>query len=151
MDRGLSWNDRKLKLSYAGPVYSKYRPVVVFRKFQTQMECLPLYTHNGRGIEHKSDGERKEWISVVDGPETDSPCKDTDQQPLAVLLRDAEKVRENTFIHVTESMTVTCAEYVKRMGMMEESSFKRLHRLRVKLNKAAQQKALEEDRQRRGR
>jgi hypothetical protein len=60
MNPRLAWGDSDLKLSSAGPVFSKYHFVVVFRKVHKQMECLPIYTNNGRGIEHKSEEEHIE-------------------------------------------------------------------------------------------
>jgi hypothetical protein len=136
MDPSLSWSDRDLKLSNAGPVYSKYRPVVVFRKFHTQMECLPLYTNKGKGMDYKCDKEEKEWISVVDGPETDSPCEDT-YRPLTVLFRGTEKVKAKSCIHITHSVMVECAENVEHKGVMGRASFERLHKLRAALDKSA--------------
>ena len=154
MDRNLTWRNCKLTMTNAGPVYSKCRRVVVFRKFQAELECLPLYTNGGKGIEHKSDKEKEEWVSVVDGPETDSPCEDAGRRPLAVLLKDAEKVKANSYIHITHSVMVNCAEKIDRKGMMERASFERLHQLRAELNRTARkegQESFEEECRRRGR
>lgn len=154
MDRKLSRENRKLTMTNAGPVYSKYRRVVIFRKFQAELECLPLYTNGGKGIEHKSNKEKEEWVSVVDGPETYSPCEDASRRPLAVLLKGTEKVKANSCIHITHSVMVDCAENIFRKGMMERASFERLHQLRAELNKTARkegQKSFEEECRRRGR
>lgn len=104
-------------------------------------------------MEHKSDKEKREWISVKDGPGTDSPSEDP-YRPLAVLLDDAEKVKAKSCIHITHSVMVDCAEYIARKGMMERDSFERLHELRAALNKTAReegQESFEEECRRRGR
>ena len=139
MNRGLRWGNPDLKLSSAGPVFSKYRSVVVFRKFHHQMECLPIYTNSGRGIKHKSKAEKIEWVSVKDVAEKKSPSKGA-SQPLFVSL-DGKDVAPNSYIHITESVMVDCADDFWDEGRMERSSFKRLHEMRATLNEKVQQEA----------
>lgn len=137
MDPYLSWDDRKLTLSKAGPVYSKYRLVVVFRKFQTQMECLPFYTHNGKGVTCKTVEEKKEWVSVMDESEGVPQIED-EGRTLTMLLDDKEKVRPNACLHITESVMVEYAENIRDVGKLEWSSFEQLHKLRAALDESAE-------------
>ena len=130
-DPSLSLNDRELEMSSVGPVFSKYRRVVVFRKFQTQMECLPLYTNNGKGVTQRPEKELKEWMPVVSEPETDSP------QSLALSYYARDEVKKNSCLHVTESVMVDYTENVQWLGKMMRSSFERLHKRRAALDESA--------------
>lgn len=117
-DPSLSVNDRELTLANAGPVFSKYRPVVVFRKFQTQMECLPFYTNKGKGVTRKTDEEKEEWIPVVEASGADSPGD----------------------LHITESVTVEYTENVRWLGKMTQSSFEHLQKLRAEQESAVEER-----------
>jgi len=145
MNKHLSWDDHELTLSAAGPVFSKCRLVVVFRTFHKQLECLPIYTHGGKGVQSKSYEDPEEWLSVKDER---SSRKDTSQS-LLVSLYNGQVVRENAHVHVTESITVERAGDVQVRGMMEGSSFAKLHQRRAKLDKAARNEAFKEECQQR--
>ena len=147
MDEKLSWNDRELTWSTAGPVFSKCRFVVVFRIFHKQMECLPIYTHGGRGVESKRFEDQNEWISVKDASLS---RKDTSDSLFASLYH-GQVVRENANIHVTGSVMVERAGDVQVRGMMEKSSFAKLHKRRAKLDKAAREETFKEECRQRGR
>jgi hypothetical protein len=130
-----------LELTSAGPVYSKYRLVVVFRMFQTQMECLPLYTNGGKGVAHFSKEKKTDWMPVENEFERESSRKNKSQQ-LSVSLK-GEPVRPNTYVHVTESVMVDYADSAEISGKMEGSSFRRLHELRAELDNAQRKKSSE--------
>lgn len=147
MDPSLVWSDPNLNLSEnAGPVYSKCRLVVVFRIFHKQMECLPIYTNGGKGLDNKAEKEKPEWISVKRRFEKDLPRNDK-RQPLVVSL----DMDPNSYLHITQSVTIECADWIDRVGRMEGTSFDRLHGLRADLNKAARNEAFIEDCRQRGR
>lgn len=110
--------------------------VVVFRIFHSHMECLPLYTNDKRGVAKKPEQEKKEWVRAVDPNSTHSSAGENTHPPLTVKLE--RPVNENSFIHITESVQVYCAENVKRVGNMDRSNFERLHELRAGLNVSAQ-------------
>ena len=130
-DPSLSLDDRELGMSSVGPVFSKYRRGVVFRKFQTQMECLPFYTNNGKGVIQKPKKELKEWMRVVSEPGTNSP------EPLAFFSYDRDKAKEDSFVHITESVMVDYTENVRWLGKITRSSFEHLHNRRAALDKTA--------------
>lgn len=136
MNHNLSWGCPELTLSMAGPVHSKCRFVVVFRIFNKQMECLPIYTHGGQGVGSKRFEDPEEWIAVQDASSTSRDIS----QFLFVRL-DNDHVRENAHVHVTESVTVERAGDVQVSGMMEESSFRQLQKRRAKLDKTARKEA----------
>jgi hypothetical protein len=139
MNPRLRWGHADLKLSSAGPVFSKYRFVVVFRRFYNQMECLPIYTNSGRGIGHKSDKEKIEWISVKDVIEKKSPGESTSPSLFASL--DDGFMAPKSYVHITQSVTVDCADDFWDVGRMERSSYERLHELRAELDEKVQQEA----------
>jgi hypothetical protein len=135
MDPKLSLNNPELNLSSAGPVFSKCRFVIVLRKFHKQMECLPIYTHGGKGVERKPKYELKEWTHVQDANRSSS--KDTSMSLFASL--DRGSVNQNAYIYITESVIVEYAGDIQDRGRMEQSSFDRLHELRAELDEKAQQ------------
>lgn len=150
MDPGLKWGHPCLKMSSsnAGPVHSKCRFVVVFRKFHKQMECLPIYTHGGNGVESKHNENLDEWIPVENMSEKKPPNKNT--SPSLFVSLENEPVRQNSYVHVTESVMVECADWIEIKGMMEEPSFGLLHEQRAKFNSAARKEAFDEYCQQRG-
>lgn len=133
-DPSLSVNDRELTLANAGPVFSKYRPVVVFRKFQTQMECLPFYTNKGKGVTRKTDEEKEEWIPVVEASGADSPGA------LTWSVYGRGQVKKNSHLHITESVTVEYTENVRWLGKMTQSSFEHLQKLRAEQESAVEER-----------
>jgi hypothetical protein len=139
MDRSISWGNKGLKLSNAGPVFSKCRFVVVFRKFHNKMECLPMYTNSGRGIVHKADAEQIEWVSVKDVSKKKEWPSTGASQPLFAWLLGDRPVDSNAYLHITESVMVDYADWIEDMGMMERDSFEHLHALRAARNKEARQ------------
>lgn len=147
MNPKLLWEAPELTLSKAGPVYSKCRFVVVFRIFRNQMECLPIYTHGGRGVESKRNEDLSEWIPVKDAR---LASKDTSGS-LFALLDNHQFVKENANVHVTESVMVERAGDVQIKGMMDERSFDRLCERRADLNRTERKKAFGEEFRRRGR
>lgn len=68
----LSPNDPHLTATMIGPAYSKSRMVAVYRVFQKHMDCVPFYTNDGRGLSHKSDQEKEEWVAVMNVGDGDS-------------------------------------------------------------------------------
>lgn len=137
MNPRLRWGHLDLKLSSAGPVFSKCRFVVVFRRFHNQMECLPIYTNSGRGVKHKSKKEKVEWISVKDVSEKESSGECTSPSLFASL--DEGFMAPHAYVHITQSVMVDCAGDVWDEGRMERSSFEHLHELRVALDEEVQQ------------
>lgn len=148
MNHELSWGCPELTLSTAGPVHSKCRFVVVFRIFRKQMECLPIYTHGGKGVASKHYEDPEEWIAVKDA----RWARQNIGESLFVRLNNNQDVRKNAHVHITESVMVErAAGDVRVRGMMEGFSLTHLHRRRAKLDKVARQVAFEEDCVKRGR
>jgi hypothetical protein len=59
-------------------------------------------------------------------------------QPLYAWLHD-RPLADNAYLHITESVMVDCADWIKDKGMMEQASFEHLHELRAARNKEARQ------------
>ena len=45
---------------------SKWRPHIVTKCLPHEVRCVPMYTHNGKGLQNKSTDERKAFVSVRD-------------------------------------------------------------------------------------
>ncbi len=56
--------DRYTTESRFGTIHSKYRKMIVIALYETHYLAIPLYTHNGNGVAHKSKPD--EYISVRD-------------------------------------------------------------------------------------
>ena len=56
--------DKHHTMSHYGPIYSENRYMIVVAVFDTHYLALPLYTHQGSGLAHKTG--KDEWVSVQD-------------------------------------------------------------------------------------
>ncbi|KAI1205514.1 uncharacterized protein F4807DRAFT_464601 [Annulohypoxylon truncatum] len=57
-------DDPNLTATPFGTLNSKFRKMIVYRVFGEHLQCLPIYTHNGRGLEGKEFP--KEFVSIRD-------------------------------------------------------------------------------------
>lgn len=82
-----NFDDPHLKETVVGPVYPKRRMFVVLVKYQNHLECLPLYSHGGRGIKHKHVQERKEYVAVMNVGEEETFVNEGCHAAVAVRCR----------------------------------------------------------------
>ncbi|KAI2628556.1 hypothetical protein GGR54DRAFT_350242 [Hypoxylon sp. NC1633] len=69
-------DDPNLTATPFGTICSKYRKMIVLRVFGEHLTCLPIYTHNGQGLEGKNFTE--EYVSIRD---LDDPSPEPDEGP----------------------------------------------------------------------
>lgn len=62
----VDYDDPHVSATAFGPVYSKYRRMIVVETYTTHCTCVPIYTHNGRGLAFKSAELRRECVSIRD-------------------------------------------------------------------------------------
>ncbi|KAI0829141.1 hypothetical protein F5Y06DRAFT_302143 [Hypoxylon sp. FL0890] len=89
----ISNQDPHLTASPYGTINSKYRKMVVLRVFGEHVQCLPIYTHNGRGLEGKEFP--KEYVSIRD---LNDHCPEEDEGPYRGLLASRDSEYKGTFI-----------------------------------------------------
>ncbi|KAI1373504.1 hypothetical protein F4677DRAFT_462251 [Hypoxylon crocopeplum] len=63
-EKYVMYDDPNLTATPFGTVWSKYRKMIVLRVFGEHCICLPIYTHNGQGLEGKEF--TKEFVSIRD-------------------------------------------------------------------------------------
>lgn len=57
-------DDPNLTATPYGTLNSKFRKMIVYRTFGEHLQCIPIYTHNGRGLEGKK--YLNEFVSIRD-------------------------------------------------------------------------------------
>ncbi|KAI0888293.1 uncharacterized protein GGS22DRAFT_185672 [Annulohypoxylon maeteangense] len=99
-------DDPHLTATPFGTLNSKYRKMIVYRVFGEHLQCLPIYTHNGRGLEGKEFPE--EFVSIRD---VDDPHPNRDEGPYIGIDARRERGYRGMFIQgkavvkLTESYT----------------------------------------------
>lgn len=122
--RKINPHDRNLKETVAGYVYSKRRMLVVLWIYHDCMFCVPLYSHGGNGITHKTRLQQREYMALTNVPGEVKAAKF--QRGSELLATFKEPIRPNTFVAVTAGTKVACNEVIKKVGEMEEKSYNRL-------------------------
>ncbi|KAI0138906.1 hypothetical protein F4776DRAFT_41751 [Hypoxylon sp. NC0597] len=89
----ISNDDPNLTATPFGTVHSKYRKMVVLRVFGEHVQCLPIYTHNGRGLEGKEFP--REYVSIRD---LGDRRPEADEGPHLGLRASRDNKYEGTFI-----------------------------------------------------
>ncbi|KAI5866305.1 hypothetical protein GGS23DRAFT_617368 [Durotheca rogersii] len=87
-------DDPNLTATPFGTVCSKYRKMIVIRVYGEHCTCLPIYTHNGRGLDSKEFP--KEFVSIRDVAEK-WPEPYEGPHPGILAIRDQE-FRAGSFI-----------------------------------------------------
>jgi hypothetical protein len=140
----LTPKDTCLSVTKNGEIYSKPRPVIVFRIFHRHMECLLMYTHRGTGLSQKSEPERKERVRVVNSSEKQQMLSGDIYLPLVAKADEGKPDMDpQSVVHITASMDIWSAKDVEKIGSIESSSFQRLHSLRASLDSNAQRENCE--------
>ncbi|KAI1410510.1 hypothetical protein F5Y13DRAFT_202316 [Hypoxylon sp. FL1857] len=107
----ISNDDPNLTATAFGTVNSKYRKMIVLRVFGEHVQCLPIYTHNGRGLEGKEFV--REYVSIRDVKDRDPAadegphrglraCRDSEYRETFVSGRSVVKLTE-VYSHRYES------------------------------------------------
>ncbi|RGP77890.1 hypothetical protein FLONG3_3959 [Fusarium longipes] len=137
----ISTMDHNTGVSAFGPVYSKYRKMVVIENWQEHVVCLPIYTYNGVGLKNRQ-AMIDEYMDIRDA-EDESPaaCDIHDERPL-LAVRDVNWIGKNTFIRgkavvkLTERVTHMLFQKCSIEGKVEPQHFQRMYSTMNKLNQA---------------
>ena len=115
--------------SVHGPIYTKTRKMIVLATFRENYIAVPLYTHNGRGLEGKANPN--EFVSVRDhraqGPFTPLSV----HQPLVTehLNTGIELFHAKTAVHITYPVSRKYTLPVVHEGRLKKSSVDHLAQL----------------------
>jgi hypothetical protein len=93
----ISTLDHNTGVSAFGPVYSKYRMMVIMESWSEHVVCLPIYTYNGKGLERRQNMV-SEYMDIRDvEDEYPAPGDIHDEEPL-LAIRNDQWIGKNTFI-----------------------------------------------------
>lgn len=124
-----------------GYVYTKYRKFVILEKHATHIQALPIYTHNGTGLDHKRHFEH-EFVCV-----RDRDCPADEREPEEGVngtlygIREpgfkATFIRGRTVLKLTEMVSFSMRGLLARVeGRLEGESLRTLaclaHNVRAK-------------------
>ncbi|KAJ4140009.1 hypothetical protein NW768_001361 [Fusarium equiseti] len=83
-------------VSAFGPVYSKYRKMIIVETWAEHVVCLPIFTYNGNGLERRQ-GMVGEYMDVRDVDDESPAPPETHYEPL-MAIRDEKWLGRNTFV-----------------------------------------------------
>ncbi|KAI1141673.1 hypothetical protein F5Y05DRAFT_410228 [Hypoxylon sp. FL0543] len=86
-------DDPSLTATPFGTINSKFRKMIVLRVFGEHVQCLPIYSHNGRGLEGKDFP--REYVSIRD---VNDPFPHEDEGPHRGLRASKDGQYTGTFI-----------------------------------------------------
>ncbi|KAL9127127.1 MAG: hypothetical protein Q9217_003935 [Psora testacea] len=116
--------------SKLGQIYSKVRWMIVVATFENHYLTVPLYTHNGKGLENKSEKARSEYVSIRDDRHGGSFHNLSHHCELEVEMnRGTTVLHRKTIAHLTAPVTRKYDLLVEQQGNLEQGS----KRLLIKL------------------
>ncbi|CAG7563561.1 unnamed protein product [Fusarium equiseti] len=124
--------DLNTGVSAFGPVYSKYRKMIIIETWAEHVVCLPIFTYNGNGLEMRQ-GMVEEYMDVRD---VDDECPAPPQTPYEPLMaiRDEKWLGRNTFVagkavvKLTEKTTHSLSQKCSIEGKLEPTHFQRMYK-----------------------
>ncbi|KAI0386303.1 hypothetical protein F5Y04DRAFT_268359 [Hypomontagnella monticulosa] len=84
-DAYIKIDDPNLTATPFGTVHSKFRKMIVLREFGEHVQCIPIYTHNGNGLQKKEN--HHEYVSIRDIND-ESPEPDEGPNPGILACRN---------------------------------------------------------------
>lgn len=118
--------DRFRTDSAYGPIYTKTRKMIVLATFQNNYIAVPLYTHNGQGLEGKTKPE--EFVSVRDHRAPGSFTPLSMHHPLVTghLNDGIEPFHVKTAVHITYPVSRKYTLPVVQEGRLNNESVQQL-------------------------
>ncbi|KAL9098791.1 MAG: hypothetical protein Q9163_005610 [Psora crenata] len=113
-----------------GQIYSKVRWMIVVALFENHYLTIPLYTHNGKGLKHKSPNAKLEYVSVRDARHRgDFTTLSHHRELEAGMDRGAIVLDRNTVAHLTAPVTRKYDLLVEHQGHLDSNSRRMLIKL----------------------
>lgn len=113
-----------------GGAYTKARPVVVVGLYSDHADCVPMYSHNNKGIDNKRDEQKAEYIAVQN-----KGGKRWVEKGCNVLKATSNPLipgwfpKENSYFKFTERVTHHYGRMCGIMGKLDGASQADLQRL----------------------
>ena len=117
-------------ISKCGQIYSKVRWMIVVAVYENHYLTIPLYTHNGRGLDNKCEQAKKEYVSVRDDRHRDNFDSLSRHRKLtAEMKRGSTLLSRKTVAHLTAPVTRRYGLLVEQQGNLDRDSMRRLTKL----------------------
>jgi ketosteroid isomerase-like protein len=119
-------------IHHTRPVIEKSRPMVIVRRTQGTLICLPMYTHGGQGLNGKEDFEIPDYVNVIDSrndPEAQRALRLDKNLGIYASLKvtgTAYTPHPESCIKLTHPYAFSYGIGVKKVGKMEPACLKRL-------------------------
>lgn len=117
--------DSKTCVTHAGAVYSKVRWMIVVAVYEQHYLALPLYTHNGNGLENRSMNAKLEYASVRDSRWSEMDFVNLSQRNQvldAKMYPNASVLSHMTVAHLTAPIQRRFGMYVELVGTLTQFS-----------------------------
>ncbi|KAF4339395.1 hypothetical protein FBEOM_6680 [Fusarium beomiforme] len=131
-DDKVSTTNYHTEVSGFGPIYSKYRKMIVIELWGDHAVCLPIYSYNGKGLENRR-GMTDEHMDIRDVDDEEPEECDTDHKPL-MAIRSGWWHGKDTFIcgksvvKLTEKTTHTAHEKCSVEGSLSKAEVRRMYK-----------------------
>ena len=121
--------DKHTTESKFGLIHSKYRKMIVLALYETHYLAIPLYTHNGNGISHKSKPD--EYISVRDHRSSQDFVNQTENGQLVTeeINDGIHPLDPKSLAHITYPLARKYCLPLIVEGYLKDESVKRLWKL----------------------
>ena len=118
--------DKHTTDSKFGPIHSKYRKMIILALYETHYLAIPLYTHNGNGVTHKTKPD--EYISVRDHRSQECFVKQTKHVELVTeeINGGIHSYDPKSLAHITYPLARKYSLPVVVEGSVRNESVKRL-------------------------
>ncbi|KAI9702987.1 MAG: hypothetical protein M1836_008201 [Candelina mexicana] len=115
-----------------GPICTKYRKLIVIGIYEDHVVALPIYTHNGEGLNHKLNPD--EYVSIRDprtGVSAEDFRKESKHKPIVArnLNPDTELYHPKAVVHFTHPYSFEYSWKMIPEGVLEGISFVELKAL----------------------
>ena len=115
--------DERITFTVEGPAYSKRRMMVVLFIHMQDMFCLPLYSHENRGLSGKPVHLKREYVCMAN--EGDEEFVNQGLYPPVQVIAN-RPIMATTTVHLTGGLRVGCNEDITGVGRLTRKSYQEL-------------------------
>ncbi|KAI9709420.1 MAG: hypothetical protein M1812_007697 [Candelaria pacifica] len=122
---GMPLDSRYTTESQHGSICSKMRPMIVVALFDKHCVAVPLFTHNGRGMDGK---KQDEFVSIKDARITGPFQALSKHKPLRTeyMLESANIIRPESMVQLTYPVCVRYGSRIIQQGSLAQDSLLQL-------------------------
>lgn len=120
--------DEYVSFTEFGPVHSKYRKLIVVGVWAEHLDCLPLYSYNGRGLENR-ESIADEYMHIRDHADLGEGAGTARRPPLKARRDERWKgnfINSSTVVKLTERFSLPKKDKCSLEGRLTEESLARV-------------------------